>query len=279
MESLAELLDFGRSPLFSLFLFDGDGDDIVAAAIGVGFGIYSFFMGFKHLRNKRLIENTPTSKCRSVPMGMTEVAGKAAGDSTAPSLIGQIPSYCSRVEIERYQKSGKNSSWKKVHTENFGIPFFVEDDTGRVKVDPDGADFHLELDCSLETGGGIALGSLFGGRKQETLPAADLGGRFRAFCSSRGVSFGAKMRFQEHNLCPGNPVYVLGVATEQPGAREEQQRVIIQKSKLHPWFCIAEASQKDLLGKMNQKTWLHVFGGGALSVVALAWLLYRLGML
>src|SRR5687767_12670729 len=133
MEFLAELLNFDFSSLFSLFVFDDDGDDIVAAAIGVGFGIYSFFMGFKHLRNKRLIESTPTSKCRSVPMGMTEVSGKAAGDSTAPSLIGQIPSYCSRVEIERYQKSGKSSRWKRVHTENFGIPFFVEDDTGRVK--------------------------------------------------------------------------------------------------------------------------------------------------
>ena len=255
-----------------------DDQDILLAAAGLGFGVFSFFRGFRILRNKRLIENTPTSKCRSVAMGLVELSGSAVGEVTVPSLIGNIPCFCSQVKVERYERSGKSSSWRTVHEELLAKPFFLEDDTGHVKVDPTGAE--LDIPCNLEYSTESGLGALLGltlKRMDEAKVSSDaVPGLFRSFCASRNVSFSGPMRFYEHNLCPSDPVYVFGSATEIPGMQDERERVIIQKGKYHPWFFIAEANEQQLLDKFGTSTWLHVFGGAALALICLAWLLFRL---
>ena len=55
----------------------GDEDKAFAYAI-IGFfgGIYFFIKGFIWLKQKRLIENIPTSTVRSLAMGMAEIYGK-----------------------------------------------------------------------------------------------------------------------------------------------------------------------------------------------------------
>ncbi len=256
-----------------------NGDDITWAFAGVGFGVYSFFRGFRVLRNKRLIENTPTSKCRSVAMGMVEVAGRATGELTVPSLIGKLPCYCSQIKIERYEKRGKNSRWVTVCEDTQGIPFFLEDATGRVKVDPEDAE--LDIPAELEYGTDSGTRALLGmtlerftatGRSSNDIPSL-----FYGFCAARGIRTGGKMRFCERNLAPGDPVYVLGSAEEQRGVQDEHERIVIRKGKHHPWFFIAESSEKELLAKMRTSTLLHVFGGAALSLACGGYLLYKFG--
>jgi len=51
-------------------------------------GLFISYIGFVKLRQKRQIENTPTSKIRSLAVGMVEIYGKATsitGPSMAPS--------------------------------------------------------------------------------------------------------------------------------------------------------------------------------------------------
>ncbi|MBW2968259.1 hypothetical protein KY362_07270, partial [Candidatus Woesearchaeota archaeon] len=43
--------------------------------IGFGFGIYLFIKGFSWFRLKRMVENIPTSKIRSLAMGLVEIYG------------------------------------------------------------------------------------------------------------------------------------------------------------------------------------------------------------
>lgn len=256
-------------------LLNGDNDDIGWAFVGFGFGVYSFFRGFRILRNKRIVENTPTSKCRSVAMGLCEVAGRAVGDKTVPGLVSGIPSYCSKLQIERYQKSGKNSRWVKVHQNQIGIPFQLEDETGRVKVDPTGAELDLTTDVeySNESGTAPMLGLTL-----SRIPAGTaVASKFQNYCYKNGVGFHGRMRFYEWNLCPGDPVYVLGSAEEIRGVEDERERVIVRKGKHHPWFFIAEASEKEVLAKMSRHTWLYIFGGAGLSLFCLFWLVTRLG--
>ncbi|MCL6566510.1 MAG: E3 ubiquitin ligase family protein [Acidobacteriia bacterium] len=255
-------------------------DDVIGALVFFGLGLFFFFYGFRHLRNKRLVENIPTSKCRSVAMGLVEVAGRAAGNTTVPSGIGQVPCYCSQIMIERYERRGKSSRWVTVHKENLGIPFYVEDDTGRVKVDPTGAELDLPVDIQYTTESGVEkLVRFFFGDSGRNRLEQEIERRFRDFCESRGVRFTGPMRFTEKNLCQGDPVYVLGTATEVPGAQDEQERIIICKGQHHPWYFIAEASEKEVLSKLSRNTWLSVFGGAVVALVALAWLLHRFGWL
>ncbi len=253
-------------------------DEVIGALIFLGFGVSFFFYGFRHLRNKRLVENIPTSKCRSVAMGLVEVAGRAAGEATVPSLIGQVPCFFSQLEIERYQRRGKSSRWVTVHKEKLGIPFYVEDDTGRVKVDPADAELHVPADVKYTTENGLEkLVRFFFGDSGRNQASSEVERRFRSFCESRGVRFTGQMRFSECNLSPGDPVYVLGTAVEVAGAEDEQERIIIRKGKHHPWYFIAEASEKELLSRLSQNTWLSIFGGAAAALGALAWLLHHFG--
>jgi len=255
-----------------------DNDDITWAFAGSGFGVFWFFRGFRVLRNKRLVENTPTSKCRSVAMGFVEVAGRATGERTIPSLIGGLPCYCTQILIERYEKRGKSSRWVNIHERRMGTPFFLEDATGRVKVDPEGAE--LDVPAELEYGHSSTPNLL--GMTLERLKAAghssgSLSSLFYSYCARNGISAMGQMRFSERNLAPGDPVYVLGSAEEQRGVQDEQERIIIRKGKHHPWFFIAESSEKEILKKMGRSTLLHIFGGAALTLVCVGYLLNKFG--
>ena len=261
-----------------LVLLNGDDDGFIWLVIGAGFGVFSFFRGFKLLRNKRLIENTPTSKCRSVAMGLAEVCGTAQGAAKLPSLIGKIPCYCSQVRVERYVKRQKSSGWEKVHEAQIGIPFQVEDETGRVRVDPTGAelDIPVELEYSTDSGLGALLGLTLSRMNEAKVSSSMIPMQFMNYCNSTGVGFRGRMRFFERNLCPGDKVYVLGSAECVPGVEDEHERIIFRKGKHHPWYVIAEASEKELLSKMGTSTLLHIFGGAALTIVCIGFLLFKL---
>ncbi len=258
-----------------------DDRDILYAAIGAGFGAWAFFKGFQILRNKRLVENTPTSKCRSVALGLAEVQGKATGDTWFTSPLAEVRCYCTQLKIERYEKRGKSSSWVTVHERQQMIPFFVQDETGRVRVNPQGAELDLSPDLEYENQSGIVqwLKQAFSGDAAEGLAGRPIEERFRSYCARQSVSYTGPMRFCERNLCPEGPVYVLGMANEVRGEVDENLRVVLEKGKHHPWFFIAEASQKEVLQKLGRNVWLYVFGGGALFLACLGWLLIRLDLL
>jgi len=87
------------------------------------------------------------------------------------------------------------------------------------------------------------------------------------------------MRFRERNLSPGDTVYVLGTASELPDVADEHERIIIRRGRHHPWYFIAEASERQVLAKLTRHTGLYIFGGVALSLACLAYLLHKFGWL
>src|ERR1700733_7865540 len=116
---------------------------IVWAAIGACLGVYLFYRGFKMLQFKRLILNTPLSRVRSASMGLVEVSGMAVGPNTIPAGITGEPCYYYRATAWEYQRSGNRNNWKRVADESLFVPFFVQDDTGRMLVNSQGADMDV----------------------------------------------------------------------------------------------------------------------------------------
>jgi hypothetical protein len=47
-------------------------------AIALAVGLFLFFRGFRDLRRKRLLEDTPTSTLRAIAPGLVEVSGRAS---------------------------------------------------------------------------------------------------------------------------------------------------------------------------------------------------------
>ncbi len=95
----------------------------------------SLWGAFYFLRLKRRIENTPTSRIRSVAMGMVEVKGKAVRKYALISPMSHIP--CVYYRLSRYRRDKDKNTWKKVSGRSSGrVPFYLEDETGRVEIDP-----------------------------------------------------------------------------------------------------------------------------------------------
>src|SRR5262245_30203583 len=116
------------------------------AALG-GSGLFA--SGFRDFRLKRLIQNTPTSRIRSMAMGLAEVNGVVECRSLVLAPFSGRSCACWSVDVA---VQGKKNQWHVVHRATSGHPFFVRDETGVALVYPHGADckvhFGVEEVCA-----------------------------------------------------------------------------------------------------------------------------------
>jgi hypothetical protein len=107
---------------------------------GVLSGLVAFFLfwsGFHFVRLKRKMENTPTSKVRSIAMGMVEVHGQARRQYALVAPMTQ--SACVYYRLRKYRRD-KNNRWKLIKdVDSRHVAFQIDDGTGRVTVAPQGA--------------------------------------------------------------------------------------------------------------------------------------------
>jgi len=178
---------------------------LVWSAIGFCAGLYLFFQGFRLLQRRRLILDTPSSKIRSAAMGMVEISGLAAGPYTMAAPITTRPCYYYRTVAWEWKRRGKSSSWVKVAAECMHLPFFLDDNTGRVLVDPRGAELDLHRDFEQEF-----CDSFFTTKD----PAPD---NVRSFLARHGIATSNKIKVEEFCIKPKNSLFVLGTLAENPG--------------------------------------------------------------
>lgn len=99
-----------------------------------------FWYGFYFLRMKRQIENTPTSKIRSVAMGIVEVKGQAIRKFALVSPLSNTP--CVFYRLTRYRRD-RNKQWRVTGiSSSDNVPFCLEDETGQVEINPAGCRVH-----------------------------------------------------------------------------------------------------------------------------------------
>jgi hypothetical protein len=96
-----------------------------------------YWQGVYLIRIKRRVENTPTSKVRSIAMGLVEVHGRAQRRYALVAPMTQ--SACVWYRLRKYRRGSKNN-WKLTsEIDSNHVPFQVDDGTGKVTVDPVGA--------------------------------------------------------------------------------------------------------------------------------------------
>jgi len=155
------------------------------------------------LRYKRLILNTPASKIRSAAMGLVELTGMTNGPQTIPAGITGEPCYFYRALAWELRQSGNNRQWKQVANESVCLPFFLEDATGNVPVNPQGADIDLHCNFKDELGS-----SFFGSGTGMMSPSVAL------FLARNNVNMSRKIRLEEYCIKPGFPLWVMGTLGE-----------------------------------------------------------------
>jgi len=173
-------------------------------AAGIAGGIYLFVLGFKMLQRKRLILNTPTSKIRSASLGLVEVNGLAVGPYTLTAPITAAPCFFYRTQAWELRKSGKSNEWQQVADESLHVPFFLDDNTGRLLINPQGAELDIHRDFHEEYSSSIFF--------DKEMPE-----RCRQFLARYAVSGERKVRVDEYCIKPKNFLFILGTLAENPG--------------------------------------------------------------
>jgi hypothetical protein len=199
--------------LAALFLRSQDIRPIAWCVVGLCAGIYLFFNGFRLLRRRQLILNTPVSKIRSASIGMVELSGLAVGPYTVSAPITERPCYYYRTLVWEWKRQGRSSQWVKVAAECMHVPFFLDDNTGKIMVDPRSAELDLHRDFQQEF-----CDSLFT-TKEEVPP------NVRTLLSRHGVNTTNKIKVEEFCIKPKNALFLLGTLDENPGLELTPQAI------------------------------------------------------
>jgi hypothetical protein len=114
-------------------------------------GLTSFWAWYANLKRYRTVADTPTSRIASAPQGYVELVGRGRqppGDGLISPISG-LPCLWYRYRVER--KNGDR--WEHVESAVSHDTFGMDDGSGNVLVDPDGAEI-LTSHKQVSTSGG-----------------------------------------------------------------------------------------------------------------------------
>ncbi|MFH0796897.1 MAG: hypothetical protein V2A65_07565 [Candidatus Omnitrophota bacterium] len=129
----------------------GESPTLVVLTLFLLFGFYLFFRSFfKLLPQVVWITATPTSRIRSLALGLAEINGFVElRDPVISPATGQkccLTKYkCQELRVT-YTRRGRTTSWHTIDSGFLFVPFYLKDEKGnKVLVDP--ADAELDLPC------------------------------------------------------------------------------------------------------------------------------------
>jgi hypothetical protein len=182
----------------------------VLSSLGVVGGLYFFFLGFQLLARKRLLLSIPNSTILNAALGLVEINGRATGPNTMPAPVTGRPCFLYRT-MAWHKPEGK-SDWEKVTDETLHLPFFVDDTTGKMLIEPLGAE--LDLECDFQEEYDISL----------SFSSDDIPLRVKSFLARHNVSCDQSLRITEYVIKADDPLFIAGTIVENPGIELRAQR-------------------------------------------------------
>lgn len=169
-------------------------------------GLVLFYRGFGLLQRKRFIEEIPTSTIRGAALGLVEVSGTATGDCTLVAPLSQLDCYF-------YQLTAWGT--KKVAEESLCVPFYLDDETGRLLVDPEGAKLDITPGYSQEFGETKASSNYAISAQYLIATEANAGDAVQHFLARHGLAGGEPLRVERTLRQAGRQVLRLGHALRE----------------------------------------------------------------
>ena len=225
----ARLRFSSRDPLLRLL-----NDALVWGPVGAVLGIYLFFRGFSLLKRKRLVMNTPRSTVRAAALGPVEVSGQAAGPYTLIAPLSETECYYYRLVTTHAKDKGKRQLFEQC------APFYLNDGTGELMIDPAGAEIQFSPLATFDSG---------------SLPDY-----LRHFLVQHGISVADLIKVEEFCIRPEDKIVVFGNLQENPWSKqraEEQDPV----APLGPGFLSEAAADLQHRAVLD----LHPAGGSRIT--------------
>lgn len=243
---------------------------IGAMAIG-GFLLYK---GFFWLKQKQMIENIPTSKIRSIAMGLVEIAGEVipAYKVMLKSPLSQKDCVYYTYSVQEYRSSGKHSYWATLRHGSESQVFFLKDDTGKVLVDAEGSNLKIARQTMINSSMG-----------------KDPPEKIRRFLEAENIRFGGflginkRMRFIEKYIAAGDRLYIMGTADDNPHVedgtgKDNVDDIMIQAGENKKLYYISDKEEHEVLKALKWQTIGGLAGGALLVLGGLTVTLIYLGL-
>lgn len=222
----------------------------IAVAVLAAGSAYCSWRTWRHVSHIRLIEDTPTAKIRSAPQGYVELEGNGRLMDGPPIIakLSGLPCVWFRYRIEElvatHHRGHTQRRWETIDKGESTETFWLQDETGRVVVDPEGADVtprHKDGWRSHSPFGGVARSAFV-----------------TNFITTHRA--GGTYRFTEERINSGERLYALGLLknvssyTSTPTVDEDVRALLADWKKDQPG--LLERFDLDKDGKINEKEWM-----------------------
>jgi hypothetical protein len=280
-----------------------EGDALIGGIFIIVIGIISFIAGFKSMSRYRIISDIPTSKIRSLAMGIVEIYGKIFEEKTIETPISKSKCVYYKFDIQEYKETGSGKSrsckWVTIYSENKIIPFYAKDDTGKVYVIPDGAEFDMQPKKIFYSKGAIigSIKTFFGlfntaksvsnemknkGITDEEKIKEEISKKMKDFSKSNIVEIDVNKKsffittigdrkYFEYFLEPNENVYILGSAFND---RTKNNNLVIKKGENEETFIVSNKNEEELLKSFKKKMLFGFFGGSGMIILGLIIILF-----
>ncbi len=182
----------------------------IVSSFAIAGGSCFLFLGSQLLVRKRLLLKTRNSKISTAAPGLAEVHGIATGPDSISSPITGKPCFLYRTTAWEERAGQKKEEWRKVAEETLHVPFFIDDCTGQLLIEPLGADLDLHHDFCEEYEASFFCSNFSPNRDE--VPR-----RVAAFLSRHAVIPGRRVRIEERLIKPEDSLFVAGTIAQNPG--------------------------------------------------------------
>lgn len=249
--------------------------------VGFAAGLVLFVRGLLLYRKSLLVGGTPVTAIRGAAMGQVQIHGLAGSNFKVAGPVSGTPCCAYKLKIERWVE-GNRGGWRRLRTDSSPEAFYLEDSTGRIRIEPDGAEWDVPESGRREVSASEGVSTSAAALAELSSAAAEVvGSPIRVLAPGTdeyllvltggvGGEGPHRYRFAEYCVFHGEEYDVLGTCQEDAQTQARAGSSFIGKGGQNAAYLIASGDSKQLERRISSTSSLMVWGGASLAVACAA---------